>query len=413
MYEQQTGVLYLSYDGMTDPLGQSQVIPYLAELTKHGYHFHLVSFEKPDNYKKYNDQISELLQKHNITWHPLPYTKNPPVISTVIDLNRMKRKAEQIITENTIKIIHCRSYISGMAGLSLSKKTGIRFLFDMRGFWADERVDGGLWNLSNPIYNLIYRFFKNKEKQMIAGADAVISLTENAKNEINSWQIRPQTKAPIEVIPCCADLNIFNAEAVSESKKSALRKELAIAEHVPVISYLGTTGTWYLMDEMLIFFKLFLSKYPEAIFFFISRDNPEEIISSANKTGIPTSQLRFFAAQRNEVPTALALSTLSLFFIKPAYSKKASSPTKQGEIMGMGLPLICNKNIGDTDAVVQTYGSGIVIDLNKESMQLAVANYDALIKISPSKIRAGAVAFYSLEKGVKAYLKVYGDILKC
>ena len=30
-------ILYVSYDGMTDPLGQSQVIPYLRELTKLGY----------------------------------------------------------------------------------------------------------------------------------------------------------------------------------------------------------------------------------------------------------------------------------------------------------------------------------------------------------------------------------------
>ena len=38
-------ILYLSYDGMTDPLGQSQVLPYLAGLSKKGFRFHLISFE--------------------------------------------------------------------------------------------------------------------------------------------------------------------------------------------------------------------------------------------------------------------------------------------------------------------------------------------------------------------------------
>ena len=44
-------VLYLSYDGMTDPLGQAQVIPYLQELSsKHGHTYTLISFEKKERY---------------------------------------------------------------------------------------------------------------------------------------------------------------------------------------------------------------------------------------------------------------------------------------------------------------------------------------------------------------------------
>lgn len=45
-------VLYLSYDGMTDQLGQSQVIPYLQGLSKEGYSFTLISFEKPERFEK-------------------------------------------------------------------------------------------------------------------------------------------------------------------------------------------------------------------------------------------------------------------------------------------------------------------------------------------------------------------------
>ena len=31
-------------------------------------------------------------------------------------------------------------------------KNNIPIIFDMRGFWADERIDGHLWSLNNPIY---------------------------------------------------------------------------------------------------------------------------------------------------------------------------------------------------------------------------------------------------------------------
>ncbi len=404
----QVEVLYLSYDGMTDPLGQSQVIPYLAGLTREGYHFHLVSFEKDENYLREKNQIAALLKEHNITWYPLSYTKNPPVISTVIDLNRMKKTGLELIRKHDIQILHCRSYISAMAGNYLKSKTGARFLFDMRGFWADERVDGGLWNLKNPLYNVIYKFFKQQEKILIAKADAVVSLTENAKREINSWKLRSNTQSEIAVIPCCADLKHFNPQTVTHDEKESLKNQLNIPENIPVISYLGAIGTWYLLDEMLAFFKLFLNKYPSAIFLFITREPAQIILDHADKHTIPKASVRIYAADRKHVPVALSLSQVSLFFIKPAFSKKASSPTKQGEIMGMGLPLICNSGIGDTDYVVKKYGTGITINLDDTyALQHAVAAFENLKKIPPETILQGAEDFYSLDTGVKKYLEVY------
>ncbi len=40
-------VLFISYNGMLDPLGQSQVIPYLRELAGQGVKYSLLSFERP------------------------------------------------------------------------------------------------------------------------------------------------------------------------------------------------------------------------------------------------------------------------------------------------------------------------------------------------------------------------------
>ncbi|RYG29944.1 MAG: glycosyltransferase, partial [Chitinophagaceae bacterium] len=56
-------ILFLSYDGMTDPLGQSQVIPYLKGLTAAGYRFTILSCDKPENYQSGKDQVFETLEK--------------------------------------------------------------------------------------------------------------------------------------------------------------------------------------------------------------------------------------------------------------------------------------------------------------------------------------------------------------
>lgn len=89
-------VLFLSYDGMTDPLGQSQVIPYLTGLTKFGYTFTLVSFDKPDKYIQYKEQVDNSLTGYPIRWISLPYHKKPPVLSSAYDYWQLKRCIRRI-----------------------------------------------------------------------------------------------------------------------------------------------------------------------------------------------------------------------------------------------------------------------------------------------------------------------------
>ncbi|MBK9046543.1 MAG: glycosyltransferase [Bacteroidetes bacterium] len=407
-----TEVLYLSYDGMTDPLGQSQVIPYLEGLTKKGYHFHLISFEKEIPYERDKELIGNLLRSKNIEWHPLTYTKRPPVLSTLWDLYRMKSKGAGLIRKHGISLVHCRSYISGLAGLDFQQRFNIPFLFDMRGFWADERVDGKLWDVNKPIYKIVYAYFKKKEREMLFKADGVISLTENAKAEIESWKVRSTKKLPITVIPCCADLNHFNPANVTKEAIDNLRTSLNINGH-PVISYLGAIGTWYMLDEMLAFFAVFLKTYPHATFLFITRERAAEIIAMAQKLDIPENAIKVMSAGRSEVPAALMLSDLSLFFIRPTYSKKASSPTKQAEIMGMGKPLLCNTGIGDTDTIVNKYHCGMAIDLSDpNAFDAAIKGMETLLKTPPEQIMAGASSYFSLDAGVSKYESVYQSMLK-
>ncbi len=52
-------ILFISYDGMTDPLGQSQVIPYLEGLTKYGYLFTILSCDKPKMYKENKSYVEK------------------------------------------------------------------------------------------------------------------------------------------------------------------------------------------------------------------------------------------------------------------------------------------------------------------------------------------------------------------
>src|SRR5687767_9934169 len=97
----------------------------------------------------------------------------------------------------------------------LKKKDGVRFLFDMRGFWADEKVDGGQWDLDNPFYRRVYKHYKSKEKEFLKQANGIISLTYAAKKELLA---NPDySSLEIDVIPCCADLDHFNYNRIDDN----------------------------------------------------------------------------------------------------------------------------------------------------------------------------------------------------
>ncbi len=404
-----TNILYLSYDGMTDPLGQSQVLPYLVGLTKKGFRFHLISFEKVERFSRYKQEIQSICDQHDIIWHPFSYTKKPPLLSTLWDVRRMQKLAFNLHHEFNFKIVHCRSYLSALVGQNMQRKLGVKFLFDMRGFWADERIDGKIWNLKNPIFKMVYSFFKKKEKEFFLESDHIISLTYNGKDEIISWKGFEHLKYKIKVIPCCADLDKFNSDKIDLDKKQAFKTELNLNKNDFVLGYVGSIGTWYMLDEMLDFFKVLLTSKPNAVFLFISGENPEVIYEKADEFKIPKEHIRIKSVLHHEVATCISLFTVSIFFIRPTFSKKASSPTKQGELMAMGVPVICNGGVGDTERVVREYHSGIVIDeFNDKSYQLADLSFSDFDRTRTMK---GAAEFYGLNEGVDRYFSVYQKLI--
>lgn len=401
-------VLFVSYDGMTDPLGQSQVIPYLQGLTKKGYHFTILSFEKRERFKKTGEAIRTLLQAAGIKWDPLFFTRKPPVLSKLYDNWRMKRKVIELHRKEGFSFTHCRSYVPAEAGMHLFKKYGVPYLFDMRGFWVDERVDNGQWDLNKPLFKWAYKVYKGKEKKYLQQAAHIISLTQNGKNElINNMNT---ASGKITVIPCCVDLVHFNYDNISKADSLALRSALGIGEGDKVLSYLGSLGGWYLSDQMLMFFKQLKKSCPEAKFLFITHDAPDIVLSSVQKNGITPSDIIIHASSREKVPLYLSLSDWSIFFIKDAYSKKASSPTKQGEIMAMGIPLICN-DIGDTGHIIRQTRAGVVVpEFSDESYQACIHQMDELDQLNQKDIREGAVSFFNLEKGISLYADVYSGL---
>jgi glycosyltransferase involved in cell wall biosynthesis len=403
-------VLYISYDGMTDPLGQSQVLPYLGALSSQGYRFTILSFEKKERFEKERHLIEKITADSAICWEPLLFTKNPPVLSKIYDRWKLKRAAARLCREQNFDMVHCRSYVPAEMGLWLKKKFGVKFLFDMRGFWADEKVDNGQWNLKNILYRRVYKHYKSSEKDFLLHSDGIISLTQAGKNELLGK--KEYRDLQIDVIPCCADLGHFDYNHIQKKFSAGLREQTGIGPDNKIITYLGSVGGWYMTKEMFAFFNRLLLKHPEFILLFLTKDDSTLVRKLAAEAGVPADKMIVLYAGRNELPDYISLSDCSIFFIRPTYSKIASSPTKHAELMGMGIPIICN-DIGDTGKVIEETGTGIIVkEFTEKEYDRVVDRMDELLAISKEKIRKAAFVYFDLEAGAGQYIKTYEKILK-
>ena len=407
----QKKILFISYDGMTDPLGQSQVIPYLQGLSKNGFQLFILSCEKQAAFLQNETAVQKMLAGYNIKWVPINYTKKPPVLSTLKDIINLKKKAKQIHRLYGIDMVHTRPGIPALVGLWMKQTMGIKFLHDIREFYAESRVDGGMWNMQHPLYKIVYRYFIKKEKEQVAKSDGIVCLTYAAEKIIRQL---PEYKSsiPLAVIPCSADMDLFDPATIPEAQIQQLQHELNIDEKDIIISYLGSIGGWYMTSEMLRFCKRLSGKIPQAKFLFISPHLHDVIAGEAAKYGLPADKLIVKQGKRAEVPALLSLSNYSIFFIKPCYSKLSSSPTKHGEIMAMGIPVITNSGVGDVEEIVNKYHSGYVLNnFTDEAFDAVIAAMQDNKMFDADEIRNGAKDFYSLEKAVEKYTAIYREIL--
>jgi glycosyltransferase involved in cell wall biosynthesis len=388
--------LYLSYDGLTDPLGQSQILPYLLGLEKLGWEFCVVSFEKPEAFKRLKGQVEESIANTKIHWIPLNYTKKPPVISTIFDLWRMKRKARQLDL-NQFSVIHCRSYLAMLVGIQLKQHQ--RLIFDMRGFWADERVEGRLWPQNSWIYRLIYRYFLRKEKDFLQRADSIVSLTNEGLQALQERYDALFDQRKATVIPCCVDTLRFNILVPSVSKK-----DLGFSEDARIIIHVGSVGTWYRLDQELVFFKALKAVDSRWCFVILTQDiaTAKSIVGN---TDLSNDYIVVQSVNYREVPEYLNMAEASVQFIEPSFAKRASSPVKFAEALATGVPVIANEGIGDVAALLKEAQAGVVVkswnDLEELAQQWDHNRFDR------SAIRDYAVRNFGLEVGVQQYFNVY------
>ncbi len=392
-------VLYLSYDGLTDALGQSQILAYQRKIASETTRVTIISFEKKEAYAKLGEKTASICKQADINWQPLFYTKQPPVLSTAYDLYRAWQKIKEIHQFAPVDIVHCRGYISAILGEKMKHAFGTKFIFDMRGWWPDEKLESGFW--SGKIYQPIFKYFKRKERDFFVHSDVTVSLTEAGKKEI--VQLGFKTADKIKIVPTCTDLSLFKQNTVEETH--AIKKQLGFPTDSVVLVYSGALGGNYPIEAIFLFVRSFLAISENHFCLILSKDTPEKGIELPARTVIKS-------VTYSEVGAHLAACDLGFIYYKNAFSNIGRCPTKLGEYWACGLPAISPAEVGDIELIFRQYaGSGKTVSSWTE-VEISKCLKEIIAQPSNKKtLREAAIDFFSLEKGVDFYKQLYRKLL--
>lgn len=393
-----TRVLYISYTGLLDPLGQSQVLQYVLGLSRQ-HRLTLLTFEKPTALSDAT-RVSEIRSQcaaAGVQWHQLRYHNRPNLLATLYDLINGIRTAIRLARQSGVEVVHCRSYIAGLMGLAVKRATGARYIFDMRGFWPDERVDGGIWRKTSTQY----RLFKAVERQLFLGADHVVSLTRAGVREFEQFDYLQGRLPPVSVIPTCTNMDLFRLHDHASGKMRNTGFTLG---------YVGSVGSWYMFDEVAKVVRMLFDQQADARFLVVNKGGHEKILDALQRADVDLSRVEIIAVSYEKVGEAVARMDAGVFFIKPAWSKRASCPTRMGEFLASGKPCLANGGVGDVEEDFSETRTGVAInDWSEVTLRNALTQLRALTDEDgiARRCREAAEARFSLQGGVQAYSSIY------
>lgn len=394
---------------------QTQVLPYLREIQKDGIAIHLLTFERDRLTQEEISEKRKKLAQEGITWHFLKYHKRPSVPATFFDILCGAFYIFRLIRRERLDVLHARVHVPALMA-AIAKKLSFgnkpKILFDIRGFFPEEYVDAGVWKEGGWLF----RSAKSIERWLFRESDGFVVLTEKARNilfpESRETGFDKQGR-PVEVIPCCVDLN--GSHSTVELSGEVQKERLGLMGRF-VIAYVGSFGGWYMTDEMVDFFGAARKSDQTVFAMVITQNNPKIISELLENRGFGKGDYFVKKLPPKEVASYLNAADIAISFIKPCYSKLSSSPTKIAEYLSSGLPVISTDRIGDVADLLHDNHIGAVINgFEEKDYIIALEDIKKLGDRADVKKRCRQTAhdeFDLVSVGGKKYQRIYENILK-
>lgn len=396
-----TPTLYLTRNGLLEPLGQSQVLPYLRGLSG-DHHITLITHEKPDDWSDSSRMAAARAEcdRYGIRWRPRLFRARPQFIAPVLSLIRMTWEAWHLVRRGEARLIHARSYLPAGVAWAVWRLTGVPFIFDMRALWPEEMITAGRLKRGSWMHRLLMGL----ERRCLRDAAAVVSLTEAAVRHLQQVYPRELQRQRVVVIPTCADLHRFTPAPDRQPG--------------PVVH--GCIGTvlsgWFRLDWLAAWIATAAARDSEALFEIVTRDDAALVRAALDGDGRLGARLQIGGRLPEDMPAAVRGHDVSvMLYAGGEVSELGRSPTRMAEVLGCGRPVVANAGVGDVARIVREHRVGVLAQgADPQAMVLAWAELLNLLEDPElaSRCRKAAEEVFSLEAGTASYARLYAGLVK-
>jgi hypothetical protein len=393
-------LLYLSFDGVLQPLGQSQVLRYLCGLATRGFMYSLISLERE---RDLADSVAvreteELLRRHAIEWVHLPYQIGG-VKGVLRNIRMVATSAKRLIRTRRIGLVHARAYVPAFIAWYLQLRCGTPYLFDARGYWIDEKAAEGQW-FTHPQ---VYAAAKWLERRLFQSAGAIVTLTGVMADDLRAGILKSRRHIPIVVIPTCADFDHFSPDSRSPSPVPV---ELQVRlKNKLVVGMMGAINTSYCTHECLVFFRMLRERRADAHLLCVTQQGTL-VRALIREAGICEDDCTITQSSYQEMPDWMRLMDWGLLLLNETFAKRGSMPTKLAEMLACGVRPIqygCNREVA---ARVCEAGSGISLaDLSHSALARGAEQISTtpLLPAAVRRARDEARSWCGIESGINKY----------
>lgn len=393
-------VLYLSRTGMLEPLGQSQVVSYLRGLSK-SFEITLISYERDTDLANTAEvqRVERLLDNHGIHWIRRKYRNRPRLLAVAINLIDMFLCALKQTRKQDISLIHARAYIAGATAWVIGRLTKTPFIFDMRSLWAEELVTSNRARRGS----LVHRAIVGMERLTLRDAAIVISLTRAGAEWLSEEHAGTFDPEKFRFIPTCTDTERF---VPGEDDHTG---PVIVGCHGSILS------GWFRPDILDRCYARMAKLRPDATFEIVTREDPDAVRERLAVSKVLGDRLQIFSCAPNKIHQVLASQDLSVFFYQSgAASELGRSPTRMGEALACGVPVLTNGQVGDVEDIVRRFDVGTILaDESDAALHAAVDQSLEMIR-DPAvgeRCRNAAEAVFSLDTGTEMLAEIYTNLI--
>ena len=360
---------YLSVDSIQEGVGASQITPLILGLAKRGKAICLITFEKDIPSK----ELVEIFSRAGVVWIPKEFGRQG-VIGGIVRLNTLRRSIPNSL------VLHGRSDIATAAAIWSGIDAPV--LWDVRSLWSDQRLLIGTpgWNsLTTRGARALENVAAKKSTAMSTLTAAVVPILEQRHKRIPTIR---------EVIPTCVQTAKFLPYSIPGGQITCLLS--------------GTFNNFYDINRT----KQILNEIRKSVDVRIIWARAGE--SPSDRLGVGEDVI--ISASHSEMPKLVKESHFGIAICKNNNldSLAAAVPTKIGEFLASGRPVIVSSGIGDLDQLLLGTRTGVVID-HSDSLETVAQQIGQLIEDpkTPERCRELAMQHFDMEKSIDRYLEIY------